>query len=100
MSVSHKHDITPFDRFHRNIYKAARTCGVDIRMIANEVNIFGQIFPIHRRGKYKDLGTFHPFDFTPKSHLGMQDCFVSKILHIFFPNLFQNHPVFQKYILT
>jgi hypothetical protein len=38
-------------------------------MVANEVNKFGQIFPIHRRGKHKDIGNFHPFDFTRKSHL-------------------------------
>jgi hypothetical protein len=25
----------------------------------------------------------------------MQNSFVSRILHIFFPNLFQNHPVFR-----
>jgi hypothetical protein len=25
-------------------------------MVANEVNKFGQIFPIHRRRKYKDIG--------------------------------------------
>jgi hypothetical protein len=34
-------------------------------LIANEVNKFGEIFPIHRRRKYKDH-----FDFTSKSHLG------------------------------
>jgi hypothetical protein len=31
-------------------------------MVANEVNKFGQIFPVHRRRKYK-------IDFTSKSHL-------------------------------
>jgi hypothetical protein len=30
-------------------------CGVDVTMVANEVNKFGQIFPIHRRRKYKDI---------------------------------------------
>jgi hypothetical protein len=38
-------------------------------MVANEMNKFVEIFPIHRRRKYKDI----PF---------------------FFSNLFQNHPVF------
>jgi hypothetical protein len=31
-------------------------CEVDITMVANEVNKFGQIFPIHRRRNYKDIG--------------------------------------------
>jgi hypothetical protein len=31
-------------------------CGVDVTMVANEVNKFGQIFPINRRRKYKDMG--------------------------------------------
>jgi hypothetical protein len=43
--------------------------GVDVTMLANQVNKFGQIFPIHRRWKYKDKGNFQPFDFTSKSHL-------------------------------
>jgi hypothetical protein len=34
-------------------------------MVANEVNKFGQIFPIRSRRKYN----FHPFDLTSKSHL-------------------------------
>jgi hypothetical protein len=40
-------------------------------MIVNEVNKFGQIFPIHRRRdeNARIWGNFHPFDFTPKSHL-------------------------------
>jgi hypothetical protein len=42
-------------------------------MIANEVNKFEQIFPIHKRRKYKvigiGVGNFHPFVFTPKSNL-------------------------------
>jgi hypothetical protein len=29
---------------------------VDVTMVANEVNKFGQNFPIHRRWKYKDKG--------------------------------------------
>jgi hypothetical protein len=52
VSVSHKRNITPLDHFHRNIYKAV--ClhlqlyyGVDVTMVANEVNKFGQIFLIH-----------------------------------------------------
>jgi hypothetical protein len=58
--VSHKRNLTPLDHFHRNIYKAV--ClhlrlyyRVDVTMVANEVNKFGQIFPIHRRWKYKDI---------------------------------------------
>jgi hypothetical protein len=35
---------------------APTTCGVDVTMVANEVNKFEQIFPIHRRRKYKDMG--------------------------------------------
>jgi hypothetical protein len=44
------------------IYKAvclhlALYCGIDVAtMVANEVNKFGQIFPIHRRRKYKVIG--------------------------------------------
>jgi hypothetical protein len=30
-------------------------------MIANEVNKFGQIFPIHGRRKYKDVGQIPSF---------------------------------------
>jgi hypothetical protein len=53
------YDITPVDHFHRNIYKAVCLhlrlyCEVDVTMVANEVNKFGQIFPIHRRRKYKE----------------------------------------------
>jgi hypothetical protein len=60
--------------FHRNIYKAVCLhlqlyCGVDVTMVTNEVNKFGQIFSIHMRGKYKGIGNFHPFFFTSKSHL-------------------------------
>jgi hypothetical protein len=29
--------------------------GVDVTMIANEVNKFGQIFPIHRHRKYRAI---------------------------------------------
>jgi hypothetical protein len=59
--VSHKRDIISFDHFHRNIYKAVYLhlrlyCGVDVTMVANEVNKFGQIFRIYRRRKYKDMG--------------------------------------------
>jgi hypothetical protein len=48
---------TPFDHFHRNIYKAVCLhlglyCGFDVTMVANEVNKFGHIFPIHRHRKY------------------------------------------------
>jgi 3-hydroxymyristoyl/3-hydroxydecanoyl-(acyl carrier protein) dehydratase len=46
-------------------------------MVANEVNKLGQIFPIHRRRNYKDIG------YTPH----------------FFPNLFQNHPVYPYLII-
>jgi hypothetical protein len=51
-------------------------CGVDVTMIVNEVNKFGQIFPIHRRRdeNARIWGNFHPFDFTPKSHLPTYDC--------------------------
>jgi hypothetical protein len=61
MPVSHKGDIISFDHFHRNIYKAVCLhlrlyCGVDVTMVANEVNKFRQIFPIYRRRKYKDIG--------------------------------------------
>jgi hypothetical protein len=38
-------------------------------MVANEVNKFGQIFLIHSVENTKIWGNFHPFDFTPKSHL-------------------------------
>jgi hypothetical protein len=60
-SVSHKRNLTPLDHFHRNIYNAVCLhlrlyCGADVTMVANEVNKFGQIFPIHRRWKYKDIG--------------------------------------------
>jgi hypothetical protein len=63
--VSHKRDITLFDHFHRNIYKAVCLhlrfyCGLDVTMVANEVNKFGQIFPIHSRRKFTDMGNFHP----------------------------------------
>jgi replicative DNA helicase len=59
--VSHKRNITPFNHFHRNIYKAVCLhlglyCGVDVTMVDSEVNKFGQIFPIHKRRKYKDMG--------------------------------------------
>jgi hypothetical protein len=59
--VSHKGDIISFDHFHRNIYKAVCLhlrlyCGVDVTMVANEVNKFRQIFHIYRRQKYKDMG--------------------------------------------
>jgi hypothetical protein len=53
-------------------------CGVDVTMLANEMNKFGQIFPIHRHRKYKDIGS--------KSHLrriivcqGYSTCF-SKLI--------------------
>jgi hypothetical protein len=36
-------------------------------MVADKVNKFGQIFPIHER--WRIWGNFHPFYFTPKSHL-------------------------------
>jgi hypothetical protein len=54
MCPSVKSNITPLDHFHRNIYKAVCLhlqlyCGVDVIMVANEVNKLGQIFPIHRR---------------------------------------------------
>jgi hypothetical protein len=55
------------------------------------INKFGQIFPIHRRCKYKDIGNFHPFDFTSKSHL--HRIILCEGYSTFFPNLFQNHPV-------
>jgi hypothetical protein len=58
--VSHKRNVTPLDHFHRNIYKVV--ClhlrlyyGVDVTMVANDVNKFEQIFPIYRRWKYKDI---------------------------------------------
>jgi hypothetical protein len=59
--VSHKGDIISFDHFHRNICKAVCLhlrlyCGVDVTMVANKVNKFGQIFPIYTRRKYKDMG--------------------------------------------
>jgi hypothetical protein len=43
------------------IYKAMSLhlqlyCGGDVKMVANEMNKFVQIFPIHRRRKYKDMG--------------------------------------------
>jgi hypothetical protein len=31
-------------------------CGVDVTMVANEVNKFEQIFPVHSRRKYEDMG--------------------------------------------
>jgi hypothetical protein len=65
-------------------------CGVDVTMVANELNKFGQIFPIYRRRKYND-GNFHSFDFTPKSHL--RKIILCQGYTTFFPNLFQNHPV-------
>jgi hypothetical protein len=45
-------------------------------MVANEVNKFGQIFPIHRPRKYKNIGEI-------KIHLRRINL-VSGILHIFF----------------
>jgi hypothetical protein len=59
-TLTFTYDITPFDHFHKNIYKAVCLhvrlyCGVDVTVIANEVKKFGQIFPIHRRRKYKDI---------------------------------------------
>jgi hypothetical protein len=54
-------NIISFDHFHRNIYKAV--ClhllfyyGVDVTMVATEVNKFEQIFPVHSRRKYGDMG--------------------------------------------
>jgi hypothetical protein len=56
-------------------------------MVANEVNKFGQIFPIHRRRKYKNILLI-----SATKVLYTELICVKDTPH-FFPNLFQNHPV-------
>jgi hypothetical protein len=87
--VIHKRNITPLDHFHRNIYKAVCLhlrlyCGVDVTMVANEVNKFGQIFRIHR--------VISILLISPPKVIYAELVCVKDIPH-FFPNLFQNHPV-------
>jgi hypothetical protein len=50
-------------------------CGGDVAKVANGANKFGQIFLTHGRRKYKDMCQGYPT--------------------FFFPNLFQNHPVYK-----
>jgi hypothetical protein len=63
-------------------------------MFTNEVNKFGQIFLIYKRRNTRIWGNFHPFDFTPKSHL--RRIILCQGYSTFFPNLFQNHSVYTK----
>jgi hypothetical protein len=49
--------IISIETFRKAVYlHLGLYCGVDVTLVANEVNKFGQIFPIHRRRKYKDIG--------------------------------------------
>jgi hypothetical protein len=71
--------------------------GFDVTSVANEVNKFGQIFPTFRGvGNTRIWDYFHPFDFTPKSHL--LRIILCQGTPYFFPNLFQNHFVYHLFV--
>jgi hypothetical protein len=57
-------------------------------MVATEVNKFGQIFPIHRRWKYKVISILL---ISPPKVIYAELFCVKDTPHFFFPNLFQNH---------
>jgi hypothetical protein len=54
-------------------------------MVANEVNKFGQIFPIHSRRKYKDVELFR-IKYTP--HFFFQTYFRLHITYYYFQSNF------------
>jgi hypothetical protein len=58
-------------------------------MVANEVNKFGQIFPIH---KHRGYGVISILLISPSKVIYAELCCIKDTPH-FFPNLFQNHPV-------
>jgi hypothetical protein len=63
-------------------------------MVVNEVNKFGQIFPIHRRWKYKDIPRVSSILLISPPKVIYAELFCVKDTPHFFPNLFQNHPVY------
>jgi hypothetical protein len=59
-------------------------------MVANEIQFKFSLFIVVKNNRI--WGNFHPFDFTPKSHLRRIISYSNDTLD-FFQNLFQNHPV-------
>jgi hypothetical protein len=56
-------------------------------MVANEVNKFGQIFPIHRRWKYKDITRVISILLISPSKVIYAELFCVKDTPHFFPKL-------------
>jgi hypothetical protein len=63
-------------------------------MVANEVNKFGQIFPIHSRWKYVQGYRVISILLISPPKVVYAELICIKDTPLFFPNLFQNHPVY------